>query len=336
MAAAAPMLCKLEPEIPHGEQWVYEPKWDGFRGIATISNGEVTISSRSGRPLARYFPEILTPIADAIGHDAVLDGEIIIATSGGLDFDALQMRLHPAASRVNRLAAETPARYVAFDLLSENGEDLTPLPLQQRRQRLEERLRTSQMVSITPQSADLDVAKRWFGEYEGAGLDGVIAKKVDQRYLPGERGWVKVKHLRTVDCVVGGYRSDEKGQAIVSLLLGLYDEAGTFHFVGHTSSFSAAERRKLLVELAPLKGEVYSEGRMPSQPSRWSGGKDHDWTSLRPERVCEVRFDHLQGARFRHAAGFIRWREDKAPEDCKFDQIERPESFDIDQAIFGN
>ena len=330
------MLCKLEPEIPRGDEWVYEPKWDGFRGIATVHKDKVEISSRSGRPLARYFPEILAPIADAIGDDAVLDGEIIIATSGGLDFESLQMRLHPAASRVNRLAAETPARYVAFDLLREDGKDLTALPLTERRKLLEEKLKASHIVSITPQSADPAVAERWFSEYEGAGLDGVIAKRVGQPYMPGQRGWVKVKHLRTVDCVVGGYRTDDKGEAIVSLLLGLFDDDGTFHFVGHTSSFSAAERRKLLKELAPLKGEVYSEGRMPSSPSRWSGGKEHAWTSLQLEKVCEVKFDYLQGMRFRHAAGFIRWREDKAPQDCTFDQIARPESFDIDDAIFGN
>jgi ATP-dependent DNA ligase len=327
------MLCKLEPEIPQGEGWLYEPKWDGFRALVTVSKGEVTIASRRGQPLARYFPELLEPIAAATNGDVVLDGEIIIAVSNGLDFEALQLRLHPAASRVAKLAAQTPAQLVVFDLLRENGEDISGLALTDRRARLQSRIVTSDKVSITPQSSDSETAAHWFAAYEGAGLDGVIAKRADQPYLPGERGWVKVKHLRTVDCVVGGYRIDEKQESIVSLLLGLFNDDGVFHFVGHTSSFSAAKRRELLAELSPLAGDSFGDGRTPGAPSRWSSGKDLSWTSIRPERVCEVSFDYLQGSRFRHAARFLRWREDKAPQECTFEQIARPEHFDLDQVF---
>jgi ATP-dependent DNA ligase len=330
------MLCKLQPEIPRGEEWVYEPKWDGFRAIVTVSGGKVTIASRTGKPLGRYFPELPEPILAATGGDCILDGEIIIATSGGLDFEALQMRLHPAASRVARLAAETPSRLVVFDLLGDGGEDLTKKPLEDRRARLQSRISESEMVTLTPQSADPAVAQRWFEAYEGAGLDGVIAKKTEQPYLPGERGWVKVKHLRTVDCVAGGYRSDPGKDAIKSLLLGLYDEEGQFHFVGHTSSFSAAERKQIFELLQPLRGESFGGGgRAPGGQSRWSAGNDADWTSLRPELVCEVSFDYLQGIRFRHAARFLRWRDDKLPRDCDFEQIARPDAFDLDDVLAG-
>jgi ATP-dependent DNA ligase len=334
-APPAPMLCKLEPDIPHGEGWLYEPKWDGFRALVTVSGGEVSIASRRGQPLARYFPELLEPITKAAGTDVVIDGEIIIAVSNGLDFEALQLRLHPAASRVAKLAEQTPAQLVVFDLLNEDGQDTTTLPLWQRRERLQRVITTSQHVVITPQSDDAKTAARWFDAYEGAGLDGIIAKRADQPYLPGERGWVKVKHLRTVDCVVGGYRTDEKQEAVVSLLLGLFDADGVFHFVGHTSSFSAAKRRELLAELAPLAGDSFGGGRTPGAPSRWSGGKDLTWTSIRPERVCEVTFDYLQGNRFRHAARFIRWRQDKAPAECGFEQIARPDHFDLDVVLTG-
>ena len=334
-ADLSPMLCKLEPEIPRGDGWRYEPKWDGFRALVTVKKGSVSIASRRGQPLARYFPELLEPIATAIGGDCVLDGEIIIAVANGLDFEALQLRLHPAASRVAKLAAQTPAQLVVFDLLKEEGQDITGRALSERRDRLEHAVTPSEQVSITPQSDDPQTASRWFADYEGAGLDGIIAKRVDQPYLPGERGWVKVKHLRTVDCVVGGYRTDAKQTSIVSLLLGLFDDDGVFHFVGHTSSFSAAKRRELLAELAPLAGDSFGGGRTPGAPSRWSSGKDLEWTSIRPERVCEVNFDYLQGSRFRHAARFLRWRDDKAPEECNFDQIARPERFDLNAVLVG-
>lgn len=299
------------------------------------AQGAVTIASRRGQPLARYFPELLEPIAAAATDDCVLDGEIIIAVANGLDFEALQLRLHPAASRVAKLAAQTPAQLVVFDLLRENGQDVTGRSLSERRDRLQQAITASDQVSITPQSDDPETASRWFSDYEGAGLDGIIAKRVDQPYLAGERGWVKVKHLRTVDCVVGGYRTDEKQSAIVSLLLGLFNDSGVFNFVGHTSSFSAAQRRQLLAELSPLAGESFGAGRTPGAPSRWSSGKNLTWTSIRPERVCEVNFDYLQGSRFRHAARFLRWRDDKAPQECTFDQIARPEHFDLNAVLVG-
>jgi ATP-dependent DNA ligase len=329
------MLSTLAHEIPRGEGWRYEPKWDGFRAIVTVRGEHVEIASRRGQPLARYFPELPRPIAKAIQGEAIVDGEIIIATERGLDFEALQMRLHPAASRVAKLALETPARVVFFDFLRDDGVDLTKLPLSERRACLLERVVPSPTVAITPQTEDPDVAARWFNAYEGAGLDGVIAKRSEQPYLPGQRGWVKIKHMRTVDCAVGGYRVAASGKAVASLLLGLYDDNHVFHFVGHTSSFSASQRRELLAELSKLGGESFGTGRTPGAPSRWSSGKDLDWVPIRPDRVCEVSFDYLQGTRFRHAARFLRWRADKESRECTFDQIIPTEPFNLDDVLAG-
>jgi ATP-dependent DNA ligase len=336
-----PMLAKLTAEIPAGEGWLYEPKWDGFRTLAYVRDGGVFLESRGGRPLARYFPELATGIPAAVGRDCVLDGEVVVMGESGLEFDTLQLRLHPAESRVRKLAAETPASYVAFDLLEVDGEDLRAVALEERRARLEALLAgVRPPVYITPATRDHDVARDWFKRFEGAGFDGVIAKQLAGRYEHGVRGWAKIKHLRTADCVVGGFRwlKDHEGTAVGSLLLGLYDDEGTFHLVGHTSSFSAREKRELVALLARYRtedeAEGFGRGRAPGAPSRWNQGKDLDWERLRPELVCEVTFDYLQGSRFRHAATFKRWRADKRPGDCRFDQLEAPVPAEL-RAVFG-
>jgi ATP-dependent DNA ligase len=327
-----PMLAKITPSIPDGDGWLYEPKWDGFRTLAYIRGDSVFLESRGGRPLARYFPELASGVPAAVGRDCVLDGEIVIMGEAGLEFDTLQLRLHPAESRVRKLAAETPASFVAFDVLEAGGEDLRREPLRRRRQVLETLLRdVAQPVYITPSTTDHGVAQDWFQRFEGAGFDGIIAKKLDGRYEHGVRGWAKIKHLRTADCVVGGFRwlKDHHGTSVGSLLLGLYDDAGTFHLVGHTSSFDAKQKRELVAFLAPYRTSDESQsfgggGRAPGGLSRWSRDKDQDWEPLRPELVCEVTFDYLQGERFRHASTFQRWRKDKPPQDCRFDQLEAP------------
>ncbi|MFN2465897.1 MAG: ATP-dependent DNA ligase [Candidatus Dormibacteria bacterium] len=333
-----PMLSKGKDDIPRGDGWVYEPKWDGFRVIAFLTPGEDPyLCSRSGQPLQRYFPELLPFLREALPADCVVDGEIIIATERGLDFDLLQLRLHPAASRVNRLAAETPASVVLFDMLAEGNRDLRGEPLSARRAALARALRPHASVHLTPQTTDPDEAAAWFERYEGAGCDGVVAKTVDQAYLSGKRTMIKIKHARTVDCVVGGYRESRDasvGTGVGSLLLGLYNDEGVFHFVGHTASFTAEQRRELREMLQPLvEPSGFGEGRTPGGPSRWSAGKDLDWVQVRPELVCEVSFEKLQSGRFRHASRFLRWRPDKAPRECDFAQLEPPQEFSLD-AIF--
>jgi ATP-dependent DNA ligase len=260
----------------------------------------------------------------------VVDGEIVIAGPRGLDFDALQLRLHPASTRVRMLAAESPATFIAFDLLASGDEDLRARPLAERATLLRAALTPNHQVALTPQTTDPEEAASWFIRYEGAGCDGVVAKPLDSTYRGGDRGWIKVKHLRTVDVVVGGYRKDLKVEAVASLLLGLYDGDGVLHHVGHTSSFSAAERRDLLVRLRPLEGGTsFGAGRTPGGPSRWTRGRDADWVAVRPELVCEVAFDHLQGNRFRHASRFLRWRPDKGAAECGYDQLLPPHPFDL-------
>jgi ATP-dependent DNA ligase len=271
-------------------------------------------------------------LRQALPDRAIVDGEVVIATPNGLAFDSLQMRLHPAASRVKMLAEATPASVVLFDLLAEGKDDLRAVPLAERRKRLLQAVRVNDTVGVTPQTADPDEATTWFMRYEGAGLDGVVVKDPAGDYRPGERKWVKVKHLRTVDVVVGGYRKATKGDGIGSLLLGLYDNDGVFHHVGHTSSFNAAERREILKLLQPLvsgesSSESFGHGRTPGAPSRWSRTGDADWTAVKPTLVCEVSFDHLQGNRFRHASRFLRWRPDKDPSDCTYEQLSAPEAF---------
>lgn len=324
------MLARLQGEIPRGEGWCYEPKWDGFRAVVFRDRDRLHISSRNTQPLERYFPELVTLLADALPPRCVVDGEIVIVGPSGLDFDALLQRIHPAASRVALLAGQTPASFVAFDLLAVADDDLTGLPFSRRRATLEACVKEGSRVFLTPQTADHEEAATWFERFEGAGLDGVVAKGSDLRYLPGERVMVKVKHSRTADCVVGGYRLSKSGDGIGSLLLGLHRD-GVLHHVGHTSSFTATQRREMLEALRPLEGEdSFGEGRTPGGPSRWTQGRDMSWFSLEPRLVCEVAFDHLQGARFRHATRFLRWRPDKDPEECTFDQLAPPRPFSLE------
>jgi ATP-dependent DNA ligase len=333
-----PMLAKLATELPEGDGWLFEPKWDGFRAIVFRDGDRVYTQSRDLRPLDRYFPELETYFRESLPARSVVDGEIVIVGKRGLDFDALQLRLHPAASRVKKLAAETPAAFVAFDLLAEDGDDLRARPQAERRGRLERALATTGAgVYLTPCQRDRTIAREWFNRFEGAGLDGVVAKHETTTYQPGKRAMVKVKHVRSADCVVAGFRWHKHGPGTLvgSLLLGLYDDAGALHHVGVTSSFPMAERRRLAKELEPLRKNALAEHpwrrwaemgdgtqRMPGGQSRWSAGKDLSWEPLRVERVCEVKYDHLQGDRFRHAAVFLRWRGDKRPEDCRYDQLE--------------
>jgi ATP-dependent DNA ligase len=333
-----PMLAKIEPAMPVGEGWTYEPKWDGFRTIVDASADEVGLWSRTGRPLARFFPEIATVVASATGRTrVVLDGEIVMIGGGAMEFGVLQLRLHPAASRVNKLAAEIPATLVLFDLLRAGDEDLTRLPLAQRRERLAavaSRLGIPEAVtsladvppgpaiSLAPWTDDPDVARTWFDDDAGIGQDGIIAKRADQPYQPGVRGWVKVKHRSTADCVVGGYRLAKGGDGIGALLLGLYDDEGHLHYVGHTSSFKAAERRAMLEALQPLVGgEGFGGLREPGGQSRWSAGKDTEWVPLEPILVAEVTYDRMQDGRMRHAATFVRWRDDRDARSCTWAQL---------------
>ncbi len=335
-----PMLAAVQPVVPEGPDWSYEPKWDGFRTLVFRDGDRVDLISRGARQMTRYFPEMIDPLRRLPADRVVLDGELIIVGVDGLDFDSLQMRLHPADSRVRMLAAKIPAALVAFDVLALGDEDLRPLPLSERRGRLEDVLTgVPAPVHLTPCTREARVGREWLAQFEGAGLDGIIAKSWQQPYLPGKRGWVKVKHERTADCVVIGYRLAKDGAALGSLLLGLYDEAESLHYVGHTSSFDAATRRRLLTELQPLRAEgepTMERRRMPGGPSRWSRGQETEWVGLRPELVCEVTYDKLQsGQRFRHATGFRRWRPDKPPRQCRFDQIESVAKFDVAAILAG-
>ncbi len=332
------MLAKLEPTIPRGEGWTYEPKWDGFRTVVTIDDHGVRFVSRDDRPMMRFFPEIVELLEDRDTGSLVADGELVLVRPSGLSFDELQLRLHPAESRVRKLAAESPATLILFDLLAESAEDLRARPLEERRRRLvaiatrigapraPEQLTELPMgpdLRLTPWTDDVEVAERWFADREGLGQDGIMAKREDQTYQPGVRGWVKIKHRSTADVVVGGYRLAKDGNGVGSLLLGLYDAQGRLHYVGHTSSFRAAERRTIKEALAPLEGGggFGDDARSPGGPSRWSAGRDTAWVSLEPVLVCEVSFDRLQGGRFRHATTFVRWREDREPASCTFDQV---------------
>ncbi|MHB8872496.1 MAG: ATP-dependent DNA ligase [Myxococcaceae bacterium] len=328
-----PMLALLQETIPSGAGWIYEPKWDGFRAIVFRDGDRVVLSSRKGQPLQRYFPEVVDEAKRVLPARCVVDGEIIIAGPRGLDFEALQLRLHPAESRIRKLAKETPARFVAFDLLAVGDEVLLELPFVERRRRLLEILRPDDDVFPTPETLDRKQAARWFTRFEGAGLDGVIARRAELPYRPGERVMVKVKHERTSDCVVGGYREGKNG-GVGSLLLGLYDEHGVLQHVGSTSTFKPKERRELLERLEPLRGgESFGEGRTPGEPSRWSTGKDMTWVPVEPTLVCEVRYDYLQGARFRHGTTFLRWRPDRDPRSCTFEQLAPPKPFKLEEVI---
>ena len=343
-----PMLAKLTETLPEGP-FLYEPKWDGFRALVFRGPSGVFIQSRDLRPLDRYFPDVHEACLAALPPGCVVDGEIVIAGSAGLDFDALQMRLHPAASRVAKLAKETPAAFVGFDLLALDAVDLRASAQAERRSRLEALFADiGPPLYLTPVTRDRALAEEWLVRFEGAGLDGVIAKPLAGGYLPGRRAMLKIKHARTADCVVAGFRWHKSGpESVGSLLLGLYDAKGTLHHIGVTSSFTNAARRQLVHELAPLRARALEEHpwrawaeagdggtRMPGGQSRWSAGKDLSWEPLRIERVCEVKYDHLQGDRFRHAATFLRWRPDKPPADCRYDQLEVTAPYELEK-VFG-
>jgi ATP-dependent DNA ligase len=344
------MLAKAAEALPAGG-FLYEPKWDGFRAIAFRGGGEVFIQSRDLRPLDRYFPELSEVLRIALPDGCIVDGEIVIATDHGLDFDALQLRLHPAASRVAKLAKESPSSFVAFDVLAAGGRDVRSLPQRERRTRLEQLLASAQPpVHLTPVTRDVAEAADWLSRFEGAGLDGVIAKPEGGAYEPGKRAMFKIKHARTADCVVAGFRWHKNGanELIGSLLLGLYDDSGVLHHVGVASAFTADMRRQLARELTPLRDHAIDQhpwrewanamsgdaARMPGAQSRWSAGKNLSWEPLRIERVCEVKYDHMQGPRFRHAAIFLRWRPDKQPRDCRYDQLEVTAAYELAN-VFG-
>jgi ATP-dependent DNA ligase len=329
------MLARLEVEIPRGDGWRYEPKWDGFRAIAFRDGAQMTIGSRGGKTLERYFPELVAALADVLPRRCVVDGEVVVAWEGVLDFEVLQQRIHPADSRVRKLAKDTPSSYVAFDLLAEGSRDLRGQPLSRRWElltRILEPKPTSRTmrailtprtrVVLTPQTTDAHEATRWFDELEEAGLDGVIAKRDDLTYQPGKRVMVKVKHQRTIDCVVGGFRIHKSGRGVGSLLLGLYDRSGVLHHVGACGAFSMKDRLAIRDKLRPLEGgEAFAGGVMLGGPSRWRA-QEKEWIPVEPVLVCEVAYDHFQGGhRFRHLAQFLRWRPDRQPESCTFDQL---------------
>jgi ATP-dependent DNA ligase len=318
-----PMLAKLQREVPSGEGWLYEPKWDGFRSIVFRDGDEVYIQSRDKKPLNRYFPELEPILRKALPKRGVVDGEIIVCVDGKLDFDALQLRIHPAESRVQKLSKEIPAGFVAFDMLAINDRDLMAEPFSARRRLLEKNVKTTDDVSITPQTASLDDASAWMESDGGIGLEaGLVAKTADVTYRPGARAMVKVKRLRTADVVIGGYRLSKTGDGIGALLLGVY-RGDTLAYVGHTSSFKAAERRELLELMRSIEGgESFGRGRSPGGPSRWRNMKEEaDWFPVEPKLVCEVSFDKMQQDRFRHAATFLHWRTDKPPKECTWDQL---------------
>jgi ATP-dependent DNA ligase len=333
------MLAKLTNDLPEGDGWLYEPKWDGFRCVVFRDGDDVELGSRNERPLTRYFPELLEPLRQQLPERCVLDGEIVVPSGDdrGLDFDALLQRIHPAESRVRRLAAETPAVIVLFDALAVGDRVLTDEPLAERRQVLHSVLPDpSPPLYLTPASDDPEVARSWFHRFEGAGLDGIVAKRLDGPYTPDKRTMIKVKHERTADCAVAGYRIHKDGEGVGSLLLGLYDDEGTLHHVGVAAGFTAKKRPELLEELQPLTehaieghpwqrwAEVvaHQEGRMPGAQSRWNAGKDLSWVPIRVERVAEVTFGQLQSGRFRHGVKLVRWRPDRTPSSCTYDQLD--------------
>jgi ATP-dependent DNA ligase len=334
-----PMLAKRVGELPVGGTWIFEPKWDGFRALVFRDGDEVLIQSRDEKSLNRYFPELLEPLRSQLPGRCVLDGEIVVVNDSALDFDALQLRIHPAASRVKLLSQEIPASIVFFDLLGEGDRDLRSMAFQDRRRIMESLLSSaSPPIHLTPTTSESSIAADWFRRFEGAGLDGVIAKPVSGTYEANKRVMLKVKHERECDCVVAGFRWHKKGErtAVGSLLLGLFDHSGALQHVGVCASFTDKKRREIVEFLAPYRKNALAahpwkdwaehaseaEQRMPGGQSRWSGGKDLSWEPLRPELVVEVAYDHMQGSRFRHTAQFRRWRADKKPGDCTYDQLE--------------
>ncbi|HEX8488082.1 MAG TPA: ATP-dependent DNA ligase [Propionibacteriaceae bacterium] len=342
MPPVAPMLAKSVAQIPSGDL-SFEPKWDGFRSIIFRDGDEVEIGSRNGKPMTRYFPEVVQAVKDNLPDRCVVDGEIIVVVGERLEFEVLQQRIHPAVSRVTRLSQETPARFVAFDLLAEGDQDHTGRPFEERRRLLEEALAQAQApVHLTPATTDHGLAEQWFEQFEGAGLDGVVAKPLAGTYQPDKRTMFKIKHARTADCVVAGYRAHKNDdQSIGSLLLGLYTDEGVLMSVGVIGAFPAARRRELFAELQPLvttfddhpwawaNEETGTVTPRNAEGSRWSVGKDLSFTPLRPDLVVEVRYEHMEGARFRHTAQFNRWRPDRDPRSCTYEQLEEPVRFDL-------
>jgi ATP-dependent DNA ligase len=333
-----PMLAKLARTIPEGDGWLFEPKWDGFRCIVFRDGDEVELASRNERPFTRYFPELIAPLKASLPPRVVVDGEIVVADreGNGLDFDALLQRIHPAESRVRRLATETPASFVAFDLLALGDDSLLERPLSERRAELLRVLRPIPPIHLTPASTDPATAADWFGRFEGAGLDGVVAKRLADPYQPDKRALVKVKHERTAECVVAGFRVHKDGNGVGSLLLGLYDDAGRLQHVGVAASFSVKFRAELMTELEPLTHDAVDDhpwhdwaewqhtdqARKPGATSRWNAGKDLSWVPIRIERVAEVTFGQLEKRRFRHGVSFVRWRPDRTPDSCRYEQLD--------------
>lgn len=348
MPPVKPMLAKSVKRIPPGMQ--YEGKWDGFRAIVHRDGDEVVIGSRTGKPLTRYFPELVTAVRDNLPERCVVDGEIVVAHDGRLDFDRLSERIHPADSRVRLLAEQTPAALVAFDLLALGDDTLLDTPQADRRTVLEAALAgASAPVHLAPSTTDPARAQEWFEQYEGAGLDGVVAKPLDAPYRPDVRSMYKIKHERTSDCVVAGYRLHKSGPVVGSLLLGLYDDSGALQHVGVCAAFPMKRRAELVTELEPLltdagdhpwrawaEAEAHAGARLPGAPSRWSGKKDMSWVPLRPERVCEVAYDHMEGDRFRHTAQWRRWRPDRTPDSCTYAQLEEVVRYDLAQVLAGD
>lgn len=348
MPPVKPMLAKAIVGLPERDDVIFEPKWDGFRCIVFRDGDEVILGSRNEKPLTRYFPEMVQPLLDNLPERCVIDGELIVETDNHLNFPGLQQRIHPAESRVNKLAAEMPASFVAFDILALGDDDLRTKPFSERRNLLEGALaKTAPPIYLTPTTTDRTVAARWFEVFEGAGLDGLIAKAVDDPYVENKRTQLKVKHIRTADAVVAGYRWHKDGKGVGSLLLGLHDENGQLHSVGVAASFTAKRRGELVDELAPLtedaiedhpwrdwaEASAHKEGRMPGAQHRWSGGKDHSWVPLRIEQVVEVKYGSTLDGRFREVTKVLRWRPDKTPAECTYDQLQEPEPSGLDVVL---
>jgi ATP-dependent DNA ligase len=344
-----PMLAKAQPELPDGDL-VLEPKWDGFRCIVFRDGDDILLGSRNERPLTRYFPEIIEPLKASLPDRAVVDGELVVAESDRLAFDALQQRIHPADSRVRKLAEQTPSEFVAFDLLALDDRDLRTEPFGRRRELLEGIAESFEPpVHLTPVTRDRERAMRWFRDFEGAGLDGLIAKPVDGLYMENKRTQFKLKHVRSADAVVAGFRIHKDGEGVGSLLLGLHDDDGTLHHVGVATSFTRVRRQELLDELAEyrledisthpwaswLEAEAHESGRMPGAPHRWSNaaGKDHRWIPIRPDLVCEVKYESMLNGRFRATTRWLRWRHDRDPASCGYDQIETPADFAFSEVL---
>ena len=319
-----PMEAKRVSAVPKGEGWLFEPKWDGFRAIVFRAGGEVAIQSKAGQPLTRYFPEVADAVRALKARELVLDGEIVVQVDGRLSFDHLLQRIHPAEARVRKLAAETPANLYIFDLLAQGKRDLTGLPIEERRSRLEALFEREQSESIhlSPATTDRKAALDWFENFGALGLDGVMAKRLGEPYHSGDReGMVKVKHLKTADCVVGGFRYGEGTTTVGSLLLGLYDAEGRLVHVGHTSSIRATDKPALTEKLEAMQAANAFEVRVPGGPSRWAQGRSSEWVAVRPELVCEVEYDYFSQGRFRHGSKFLRWRPDKKPRQCAMEQV---------------